>query len=300
MALNASDIGRLKAAVPTIYRPRDVAGTLADSFDNSASLREREQFNLGMKFVSGDDQSQAPSFILSGSVATVRKAQLDKRNEERRRDERTTVQRALDALNERIAALDAEIATINEDLRRIAERRAAIAEQLTAIDDIEELRRKGIKLDPANPAHAKLLRASGLSASEINGDGYLAALLRKRVELSTEDGSLALDQDSKIKRRDQLTLERTEALGLRSELEGANTDEARILAGRRASTFLGRDQLSTAAYESNSAKVKLVAADAIAGTEGDDRREASTKLTHAAAASDTAAIFKTDTKTFAP
>jgi TolA-binding protein len=294
MPIDSGDIERLKAAIPKDFQPPPTfRGRLTSYFLSldsrgasnlipGSDINARDRLNLEMKFV-GSDDSQAPSFILSGAAATLAKRQIDKRNEDHRREERTAFARMMDALNARIDALQDELRDLNLRIAEIERRRADIGATFEALDEIKRRRARNEKLDPANEADRHLLEAAGLSETEANGDDYAATIAAHRRALDTEDGNLSTEWNSKMRRRGDVMNDLADAQAARNDLQTGDTEEARILAERRAETILGRRQLATATFETTGTSAKLVAADAVAGAEVTQRQTASQTLNRDAA-----------------
>ena len=266
MALSARDIAA-KAAVPLQFQPSvDRAGALSRGFA-AAGLSDHDRYNLGVGFLGaladGID-SASPSFILPGPLAAIRERQIAHRIAEQRKDERFALDQMKAALDARIAELDRQLAEIDAALERIRLRRIEIGLSLEAIDEIDRLRRSGKKLDPNNAAHRRLLERSGLTAEQANGDDYRAQIAQRRRDLDVEDTTLETDSNRLLKRRGAVVAARGEALEAKGEIERSDTDEARLLAERRAATVLGARELGDAAYLSEDRGAKLLAAEAVA------------------------------------
>lgn len=301
MALDASEIERLRAAVPDMHRPpRDAGGLLSHRFGvevdpaydvHSASASELERHNLGLAFLAdaaANPDTANPNFRLTGGLAAVRAVEMAKEEHEKREDWEFALDRAREALDRRLAALDAELAAIDQRLEEIRQRREAIGEEMEALDELTRLKRSG-KFDPNNPAHMRLARTAGLSPEEIarmDADD----LLRRRQALDRENGDLEEEWNERMKRRREIEKEREQVVEARAEIEHADTGEARILAERRAVTVLGAQQLGEAAYQTQSAEAKRIAADAVAANEAEVLRADSQKYNRLASAGDRAAI----------
>ena len=290
MAFAADDIARLRASIPEAFRARDASGALTQRF------RDLETFNRSLAYVSNPDAGEShPGFRLSGGLARVR----DARAEQRRKDEREKIDRfslaqAKAALDQRIAELDAELAAIDKSIHELRDRQAAIGQQLEAMDEIARLKREG-KFDPRNnAAHARMAQAAGLSPDEAESEDLLSLIARRRHDLTDENDDIDERIAGLVKRRGEVVIERDGALAARTELEGATTEEARILATRRADTVLGKRQLATAANASADHSAKVAAADAVGNAETPDRRAASVALNRDAVEGDRAAVFKSD------
>ncbi|MEI9849880.1 MAG: hypothetical protein WDN24_02265 [Sphingomonas sp.] len=296
MAFHANDIARLKAGIPDSFQPRDASGALSQRF------RDLQTFNMGLAFVSGADDPETanPGFLLPGALLRAREARTEqKRKDEREKSDRFSMAQAKAALDRRIAALDAELAAIDRRLEEIRLRRAEIADKLDAMHDIEERRRSGKKFDGRDAADRRLLQAAGMSEEEANGDDYAAIIARRRADLSGEDDMLQTEWNAKMKRRGEVVIERAGAVAARGEIESASTEEARIMAERRAATVLGAQQLGEAASMTDYKDAKIVAADAVAGNERQDLR-ADSKAFNREAATDVSAVIRTDNASFSP
>jgi|GEM_PF-3139287 len=290
MAHDEADIGRLKAAVPDIYRPRDAAGMLSNRFDFSVDLRSkstalqgsdadpvglanrlatasaRELHNLSVGFVAGNGDRSGAGFLLTGAQVSAQIAQRTETQQRGRDDERfalnqadTALKAALDA---RLKALDAELGAIDTRLEEIRLRRIEITDSLDAMDDIEQLARDG-KLDKNNEAHRRLAQKAGIDPDKLNAADIARIIAQRRGELDAEDGALDTEWNRKMKRRGQIVIERKGVADARGELENANTDEARLLAERRARSVLGAQELGEAASETRNQTAKVIAADAV-------------------------------------
>lgn len=309
-----AETDRLKSAIPDMYRPpRNAGGLLTSYFSSSVDLlrkstalqgseiADRDRFNLGMGFLNkGDANPEAtPSFILPGALAAARKLQIARHEEERHRDVRVALEQYRAALADRLAALNAELEALNREIDEIETRRTEIGASLEALDEIERLKRSG-KLDPSNPAHAALLRTAGITPEEAKRDDLLDVIQRHRRDLDREDGTLETLWNAKVKRRDQVALERLDVIGAQQEIENADTDEARLLAERRAATVLGAQQLGEAALQTDSNRAKVIAADAVTDAEGSERRAVSANLNHNSVEANKRVVMASDTKEFAP
>ena len=281
MARDDADIDRAKSGVPEIHRPRHAAGALTNHFSSVDSLREstplqgseiaeRERFNLGMGFIGRDSSETAPGFILSGAIAAARAVQITATEKRKNEDERFALGQMKQALEQRLAELDREIAAIDKRLEDIRQRRIVIADQMEALDDVERLRRSG-KLDPNNPAHARLLRVAGISESEARGGDLATIIALRRQILGNEDDALGNEHNSLLKYRGVVAYERQGVVGALGEIENADTDEARILAERRAKTVLGSQQLGEAATQTTDCQARIVAADAVGVAQESER-----------------------------
>ncbi|MEQ6335443.1 hypothetical protein [Sphingobium sp. MK2] len=284
MAFDASEIERLRAAVPDLHRPpRNAGGLLSHRFEahvdpvhetGAARDSELERHNLGMAFladVATNPDTANPNFRLAGGLAAVRAIDVEKRQ----REEQDAWEFALDQyradLDRKLAALDAELAAIDKRLEEIRQRQEAIGEQMEALDELTRLKRSG-KFDPNNPAHLRLARNAGLSPDEI-ARMDAADLTLRRQALDRENGNLEEEWNERMKRRGEIVKEREAVVEARAEIEHADTAEARILAERRAATVLGAQQLGEAAYQTHSTQAKQIAAEAVAGNETETVRE---------------------------
>lgn len=310
MAFDAKDIGRLRAAVPPAYQPpHHAAGALTIHFSSADSLREsapmhgseiaeRERNNLGLAFIGRGITQSAPSFLLSGAQA-VRTIQINETEKRKRGDDiRFALDQAKAALVARLAELDAELAAIDKRLEEIRQRRIVIADQLEALDDIEQIRRSGKKLDARNPAHRRLLEAAGISEYDANGDGYALVISQRRHALGNEDEALGTEHNSLLKYRGVVAYERQGVVGALDEIENADTEEARILAERRATITLGAQQLGEAAYQTDSDRAKLTAADAVAANEQSPSRADSQTFARSATTKDDSLVASEGVATF--
>ncbi len=309
MALDAKDIDRLRESVPPAHRPpSDAGGLLSEHFstsdapvggvDRTARAQDRERFNLGLAALDGLEDGRAPGFLLPGPLVAIRNAREDQRKrEDDRSAERRALDQLLDAIEARLAALDAELLAIDKRLAEIVGRRAEIGESLESLDEIDRLRRSG-KFDPKNPQHARLLKQAGISEQDANGD-LAAAIARQRSSLDREDGALGVEWNDKLKRRDEIIVERVGAVAARAEIENANSAEARIWAAQRASTTIGAQQLGEAAFWSKSKDAKLVAADAVVAQEAEPARAESESITRDSVI-DKSALFSSNANAFKP
>jgi hypothetical protein len=264
---------------------------------HGSEIAERERFNLGIAFIGRDSSESAPSFILSGAVAAARKVQITETEKRRHEDERLALDQMTKALAARLAELDAEIAAIDKRLEEIRQRRIVIADQMEALDEVERLRKSG-KLDSNNPAHARLLRAAGISDAEARGGGLATIIAQRRQALGNEDETLGNEQTGLLKRRDVVARERVAVVAAQNEIESADTDEARILAERRARTTLGAQQLGEAATQSTDNQARIIAADAVAANERPDQRADSAALNRNAIAGNDGAVANTGAVSF--
>lgn len=284
MAFDASEIERLRAAVPDLHRPpRNAGGLWSHRFEaqvdpahetGAARDSELERHNLGMAFladVAANPDTANPNFRLTGGLASIRTIEAEKRQ----REEHDAWEFALDQyraeLDRKLAALDAELAAIDKRLEEIRQRQEAIGEQMEALDELTRLKRSG-KFDPNNPAHLRLARNAGLSPDEIARMDAADLTLRRRA-LDRENGDLEEEWNERMKRRGEVVQEREAVVEARAEIEHADTGEARILAERRAVTVLGAQQLGEAAYQTQNAEAKRIAADAVASNEREAIRE---------------------------
>lgn len=277
MAFDATDIQRLKAAIPTSYQPpRGAGGMLSSQFDSSVDLRSKstamhgseiDRHNLGLAALANPD-AIVPGIMLTGAHATARAVQRERHEREQRKDAEFTYDQVRQELQRRLAKFDAELAAIERRLKEISERREKIGDEMEALDELAKL--KG-KFDPNNPAHARLARRAGITPEEAaQADG--AAILRRRQELAREDSGLDDEWNAKIKRRDVVLKERKPVADALAEIERADTEEALILAERRATTTLGAQQLGEAAYQTRRQDAKFLAADAVAQAEREPLR----------------------------
>ena len=241
--------------------------------DRAHVLQTGGRFNLGLAFLQNPGGAANPSFTLHGAHAIVQAMLAEQQRQEQRKETdfvRSQVQQALD---QRLAALNAELTLIDTRLEEIRVRRIKIGEELEALDDIEALKREG-KFDPANAAHAELARRAGLRPEEA-AEISLSDLILRRQALTTEDGDLETERNERLKRREVVIAERQDVLTAQSEIERVDTEEARILAERRAETVLGAQQLGEAAYQTRSADAKQIAATAVGNAEVKERQQSS-------------------------
>jgi hypothetical protein len=288
MPIDSGDIERLKAAIPKDFQPPPtIRGRLTSYFLSVDSLREstplqgsetdpvndvdrraaadaRERYNLGMGFVTGNTGLAAPGFILSGAQVAIQNAQVAEVEQRKHDDERFALDQMNAAVDARISKLNADLIAIDKRLEEIRVRRAAIGTSFEALDEIARRRARGEKLDPANEADRHLMETAGMSEEEANSADYAATIAARRRDLDREDSALSTEWDTKMRRRGDVLHDLADAQTAKGELENADTGEARVLAERRAATMLGRQQLSTAAYQSTSDPAKVIAADAVA------------------------------------
>lgn len=303
MAFDADDIRQLKAAIPDhLTPPHGLRGKLSDDFSSvgsrsestalQGSLSALDRFNLGQACLDQPDAS-GPSFQLTGAQAMARQTRQQQHDSHEAEEERSFVKRVLAALDARLAALDAQLTQIDDRLEAIRKRRVEIGDTLEAMDKIERLKKSG-RFDPDNKEHAALLRQAGLSADEVMGDDFAAVLARRRKALGDEDADLETDWNAKMKRRSAILAERDAVIDAKHDIETADSEEARLLAERRAQTLLGKQQLGTAAYDSARADARKVAADAIGSSEADAVQSNSVALNQQAVAKDAQAIVAAD------
>lgn len=286
MALDASEIERLRAAIPDTHKPpNNTGGLLSHRFEaqvdpahetSVARDSELEQHNLGMAFLAdaaANPDTANPNFRLTGGLAAIRALDTEKRQHEERELWEFALDQYRAALDRRLAALDAELAAIDERLEEIRLRREAIGDEMEAIDELTRLKRSG-KFDPNNPAHVRLAQTAGLPPDEV-ARMNAADLILRRQALDRENADLEEEWNERMKRRGEVVNEREAVVEARAEIEHADTAEARIMAERRAATVLGVQQLGEAAYQTHGTDAKRIAADAVAGKEADAVREES-------------------------
>ncbi|QDX25735.1 hypothetical protein FPZ54_06685 [Sphingomonas suaedae] len=271
MALDAADIERLKAAVPADHRPpRDASGRLTNHFSSLDSLRESnalqgselDRFNYGTAFVGSSDEDAAnPNFLLTGGHAIARAVQTERQEREKRKDSDFIFDQVRQQLAQRLADLRAELVAIDERLEQIRQRREQIGDELEALDELTRLKRSG-KFDPNDPAHARLARNAKLTPEEL-AQMDVAALVQRRQQLVKLDSDLDAEWNARMKRRGEVVTGIGQAEAAQKDIELADTDEARLLAERRAQTVLGAQQLGGAAYRTQSQPAKVIAADAV-------------------------------------
>ncbi|MEJ7925999.1 hypothetical protein WG908_04415 [Sphingobium sp. AN641] len=275
MAFDATEIQRLKAAIPIDYRPRpQAAGQLTNDFLAVDLLRkstalegtERDRHNLGMAYLNSPDADAAgPTFLLTGAQAVARNAQVIQSE----RAEHDITDFAFDQMRENlrrhIERLNAMLVDIDAAMKKIHTRRDEIGQELEALDELTRLKRSG-KFDLNNPAHAQLARSAGLSPEELDRMSVHDLRMRRR-DLDREDGQLEDQWNKWLKLRKGIVKERDAAVEIEAELAAADTAEVRILAERRASSLLGVQQIAEVAYIAEDRSVKIRAADAVASNE---------------------------------
>lgn len=315
MERDGAETGRLKAAIPDRYQPQpDAGGALPASFHSvgaqsaptplqgseiDRTTQERDRHNLGAVFVAGDPDQSAPSYMLTGAQALAKNSHIAMIEQRRREgDNRLAITQMQAALDARLAALDAELLALDARIGEIEQRRIEIGDNLEAIDELEQIERSGQKLDPNNPAHAALLRRAGIDPDEADKATVADIIARRRRDLAIEDGALGTEWDTKMKRRAQVARERVAVAAAKDEIENANTDEARILAERRAATILGAQQLGDAASQTENRTAKVIAADAVAANERPDLRAESEAYNRRAALADQDSVADASGKGF--
>lgn len=314
MARDDAETGRPKAAIPDNFQPAPGTGSrLSNHFLSVDSLREstplqgseidrtaqeRDRHNRGAAFVAGDSDQAAPGFLLTGAQATARKSHMTVIEQRKRDDERFASDQMKAALDARLAALDAELLALDTRIGEIEQRRIAIGDNLEALDELVQIERSGQKIDPNNPEHARLLRKAGIDPDKADKATLAEIIARRRRELGLEDEALDAEWNAKMKRRGQVATEREAVAGARDEIERANTDEARILAERRAATMLGAQQIGEAASQTESRSAKIIAADAVAANERPDLRADSETYNRRAALADRNSVVDASGKDF--
>jgi hypothetical protein len=270
MPFGARDIEALKASVPDRFRRVDDAGALSRKFDvdsrrESTALQGSQnlaRFDLGQLAATADPDTPT-AFILSGAQQSVRNA---RREQVRHDKDRDANELGFDifmwALEKRLADLQAELIAIDTRLEEIRLRRLEIGDELEALDELDQLAATG-KLDPSNPAHAALLKRAGIPVEDAKRNDITALILGRRKALGIEDTALAGEWNNLMNRRGVVVEEIDDVKAARADIENADTDEARILAERRASTVLGAQQLTEAAASVDDVSAKLLAAEAI-------------------------------------
>lgn len=163
--------------------------------------------------------------------------------------------------------MNAELQAIDERLEEIRKRREQIGEELEALDDLDALVASGITPDPNNPAHRRLIQKAGIDPERMRGNAIAALIGQRRRDLDGENGQLDEEWNERMKRRGEIIAERREVRGALSDVNNADSEEARILAERRARTALGVQQLGEAVYVSERREARLIAADAVAANE---------------------------------
>lgn len=150
--------------------------------------------------------------------------------------------------------IDQQIARLERLIEQNNERIDELEDQLSAIDRLEAL---GDNLDPANPEHARLLRAAGIDPSTVDPDNPQAALSRRRSEITGEIDRLERENEQHQDEIDRLTVERGQL-------------EAEIAQGRALETEIASASTAAAVeriVEENSFETAQMAA---VGLEGED------------------------------
>lgn len=144
-----AELDRLKSAIPELYQPAQGAGgRLTNDFSSVDSLREStplqgselERFNLGMGFLADaatDPDASNPNFLLTGSMAVARDAQIAQTEQHKRESERRFV----------IAQLREQIEARNRQIEENLKRYAALERQDSALSQHLDRLRRGEKAD---------------------------------------------------------------------------------------------------------------------------------------------------------
>jgi len=281
MPFDEADLDRLKDSLPDAYRAERAGGMLTNNFLTVSALRaltplkgshekniaEQTLFNLGMGFLNGSADVAAPNFILSGAAQTAREHVLENSSHEKTEREEidTALAQSREQLRRMLADLDEELAAIDARLEEIRLRRIEIGNELGSAQDLEDLVAKGI--DVSDPAYADLCRKAGIDPAQLRGKDkgdQLDVIAHRRSELTAEDDTLETEWNDKMARRGVILERKKDVNAALDDLDQANTDEAKLSAIRRAETVTGVRALSGAAFETDNAEKKLIAADTVA------------------------------------
>lgn len=248
--------------IPDKYRADAASsGALTGSFSHNAyEFQSTALANIS-------ESSSAAPIILSGSQQAIKQHQLTETTRKKREREAHFVN-VLDRLSQRLEELNELIDETTERLDQINDRQLEIGDQLEALDELDELSNTG-QLDTHNPIHQRIMKRAGISPEAPAAD--IAVLIsEQRAVLGREHDDLEDENNTLIRRRDELEAEREQVLTVMAEIENADTPEARAIAEQRAQNILDHSELTDLAAQTDDQELKAMAAKAVAQTDNGD------------------------------
>lgn len=249
--------------LPDKYRAdAESSGALTDDFSHNAyEFQSKALANIS------ESGSDAP-IILSGSQQAIKQHQLNETTRKKREREAHFVN-VLDRLNQRLEELNLLIDEANERLEQINDRQLEIGDQLEALDELDELLNTG-QLDTHNPIHQRIMKRAGISHEVAATDIAVLISEQRTTALGQEHDDLEDENNTLIRRRNDLEAEREQVLTVMAEIENADTPEAREIAEERAQNILDNSKLTDLAAQTDDQDVKAMPANAVAQTDNGD------------------------------
>lgn len=154
-----------------------------DTEDQVDKISRDENARIRTDLMRGIFGAMPTGRIERGGAVFAKNEILQKQREKDKEEQREAFKRAQEALERHLDEL-------NKILAKIDERLNEIRKQKSALDQLEELYRRG-KLDAQNAEHIRLAREAGLTREQIEKDGDIGKLIeRLRKGLDVEETEL--------------------------------------------------------------------------------------------------------------
>ncbi|MDQ0465568.1 chromosome segregation ATPase [Caulobacter ginsengisoli] len=167
------------------------------------------------------------------------------------------------AMDQARKALDEHIQRLKDEIAESDRKVAAWNRKIAALAELKRLHDSG-KLDPNDPAQAALIRAAGLTASDLEGDDA-GALLDTEITAATRSRDAEIERGSVLRDR----LSEAEDLSARMDAD-PDSPELQAEALRLRATTPGVQKLGAATFQADSAEAKATVAAIVAKGEDAD------------------------------